>query len=120
MFDGGTGGGIGCDEIWPEPMPPEGCCQPAGGGGGGATIVGGGSSGLAGDSTIRVVPSCVQKASQSSSKVRLQVGQRFISFVRGQLSVVSGQWSVAVAAFGRQSRGKLDSASDTLQLTTDY
>src|SRR5215470_16195854 len=81
MFDGGTGGGIGCDEIWPEPMPPEGCCQPGGGGGGGATIVGGGSSGLAGNSTIRVVPSCVQKASQSSSKVRLQVGQRFISFV---------------------------------------
>jgi hypothetical protein len=42
-------------------------------------MVGGGSSGLAGESTISVVPSWVQKASQSSSKVRLQVGQRFIS-----------------------------------------
>ena len=41
-------------------------------------IVGGGSSLLDGESSTSVVPSWVQKASQSSSKVRLQVGQRFI------------------------------------------
>ena len=35
---------------------------------------------------MSVVPSWVQKASQSSSKVRLQVGQRFMD-----LSVVSRQ-----------------------------
>ena len=37
------------------------------------------STGFAGDSSISVVPSWVQKASQSSSNVRLQFGQRFIN-----------------------------------------
>jgi hypothetical protein len=40
-------------------------------------IVGGGSVEAAG-SSIKVVPSSVQKLSQSSSKVWLQLGQRFI------------------------------------------
>lgn len=47
-------------------------------------IVGRGSFEAAG-SSIRVVPSSVQKLSQSSSKVWLQLGQRFIESDCGQL-----------------------------------
>lgn len=44
----------------------------------GSMIVGKGLTGVTASST-RVVPSCVQKLSQSSSNVRLHEGQRFMS-----------------------------------------
>src|ERR1700687_5561892 len=53
-------------------------------------MVGGGSDRRGPDST-RAVPSMVQKLSHSSSKVWLQVGQRFISFVSRQWSVVNSR-----------------------------
>ena len=79
-------------------MPPEGGFQPDGefqfagspgleiGGGAGAMIVA--AKSVFGESSIRAVPSLVQKLSQSSSNVLSQVGQRFIF---GKTSFVSGQ-----------------------------
>jgi hypothetical protein len=57
-------------------------------------IVGGGSLLDAAESSIRVVPSAVQKLSQPSVNVWLHFGQRFIF---GKTSFVSGQWSVAIS-----------------------
>src|SRR6185503_11248028 len=85
----GAAGGGGCHGDGGEPAPRAGGFQLAGSfgkttsGGCGAMIVGGGSPDAAG-SSIRVVPSCVQKLSHSSSNVSLQLGQRFI--LRAQAS----------------------------------
>src|SRR5437870_2607350 len=76
----GVGGlyGVGADCWLKPPRLSVGCSLGLTLGGIGGAIIVRGGSGRKADVSTSVVPSCVQKLSQSSSKVWLQVGQRFI------------------------------------------